>query len=80
MINYKQKLSYSKLLRFLFDILVLVYLCIHLLVIRSNWGEGCVKTDVKSLPGDRRVAGEGGPERQSPRAAEFERPHVEYFE
>jgi hypothetical protein len=55
----RNKTFYSKLLRFLFDILVLGYLRIQPSVIRSNWGEDCVKTAVKSPPGGRRVAGGG---------------------
>jgi hypothetical protein len=54
------KPCYLKLLRFLFDILVLRYLCIQRSVIQSNWGEDCVKTAVKSPPGGRRVAGGEG--------------------
>lgn len=56
----KTKTCYSKLLRFLLDVLVLGYLCIHPSVILSNWREDCVKPAVKSPPGGRRVAGGGG--------------------
>ena len=57
MLNYRQK---QKLVTQNYCVLVLGYVCIQPSIIRSNWGESCVKTAVESSPGGRRVAGGGG--------------------